>query len=320
MTSICIANQMTSGASGKSPKSNRGNQAPHTGIFLEKTRSPITANQAIRALRTPTPSYTSQSQVQKGLDAAAKLRGNYQPNHNDDEDTPAKHQMTILQLCPRGNTGLEKKRVVTFPVVIWTAAVRAASKLEDAVVVRRDAADVWKDAAVAWKDAAVVDAARTRRTRRNILAPAGRDLSARDRSFMRAILHHDYTVRSERIFNEEIRFMRANPTAEFYLSFDYSTGNPTVEIKCASDNPGYVKELWDDYFSRARACTGQMELHLIVAGKGRKSWSTMIPMRSDDARIHEELKRVASSMEVISDNPRTASLIREREKSVVYIH
>ncbi|KAJ7468438.1 hypothetical protein B0H11DRAFT_1921098 [Mycena galericulata] len=102
----------------------------------------------VRTLRAPTPSYTSQSQVQKELDAAAKLRGNYQPNHNDDEDTPAKHHMTIRQLCPRGNTGLKKKRVVTFLVVIWTAAVRAASKLEDAVVRRRDAADVWKDAAV----------------------------------------------------------------------------------------------------------------------------------------------------------------------------
>ncbi|KAJ7461354.1 TAP-like protein-domain-containing protein [Mycena galericulata] len=120
-----------------------------------------------RTLRAPTPSYTSQSQVQKELDAAPKLRGNYQPNHNDDEDTPAQHQVTIRQLCPRGNTRLKKKRVVTFPVVIWTAAVRAASKLEDAVVLRRDAADVWKDAAVAWKDAAVsaADAAVTRRVR-----------------------------------------------------------------------------------------------------------------------------------------------------------
>ncbi|KAJ7502655.1 hypothetical protein B0H11DRAFT_1907210 [Mycena galericulata] len=155
---------------------------------------------------------------------------------------------------------------------------------------------------------------------RQARSSAGRDLSARDRSFMRAILHHDYTVANEEIFHGQIQFMRADPTAEFYLSFDYSACVPTVEIKDVSDNPGYAKELWDDYFSRARACAGRMELHLIVAGNGRKSWFMMIPMRSDSARIHEEMKRVARSMEIVSDNYRIARLIREREENVVYIH
>ncbi|KAJ7671811.1 hypothetical protein B0H17DRAFT_193895 [Mycena rosella] len=156
-------------------------------------------------------------------------------------------------------------------------------------------------------------------------------LRTRDKSFLRALMDHDYMAAKEEIFYRQVKFMRANPCDQFYVVFDYSGGEVSITVKSTSDNPGYSEEHWEDYTSREEESAGRMELHLLeVGGFGAAYW--MVPMRSDSSKIEEGLERIAatagldeiqgSELQECPRNIRDAlgRLAEEQDEEVVYIH
>ncbi|KAJ7613802.1 hypothetical protein B0H17DRAFT_1153087 [Mycena rosella] len=119
-------------------------------------------------------------------------------------------------------------------------------------------------------------------------------LTMREKSFLRALMDHDYMAVKEEIFHRQVKFMRANPCDQFYVVFEYSGGGVSITVKSTSDNPGYSEEHWEDYTSREEERAGRMELHLLeVGGFGAAYW--MIPMRSDSSKIEEGLEQIAAT-------------------------
>ncbi|KAJ7457789.1 hypothetical protein FB451DRAFT_1509087 [Mycena latifolia] len=165
--------------------------------------------------------------------------------------------------------------------------------------------------------------------RRKLRLTETETLTRRDRLFLRALIDHDYTAARESIFYQQISFMRANPSAQFYVLFDYSEGDVAIEVKYSSDCPAYMEGIWVDYMAREADSGGRMELHLIKVGK-RAAW--VVPMRSDSSRINEGLGRIAASVELgeidgleleeCSDELReeVEILADEQEEEVTYIH
>ncbi|KAJ6573373.1 hypothetical protein DFH09DRAFT_1312076 [Mycena vulgaris] len=166
---------------------------------------------------------------------------------------------------------------------------------------------------------------------RKLRSPGPHQLNIRDRSFIRALVDDDYAALRQAIFHNQLAFVCANPTEQFYVVFDYSGGPPSIEVRSTSDNPGYSVQQWEDYLSRQIASAGQMELHLMIVEE--RDHPRMLPMRSDSSRIHDELRRMASSVDPgeiahcmalqrcsCSLKSEIERLIKEQDEYVTYTH
>lgn len=152
-------------------------------------------------------------------------------------------------------------------------------------------------------------------------------LTTRDRSFIRALFDDDYsnTETRQEIFRRQISFLRANPSAQFYVLLLYTGDCFSIRVKQVSNNPGFSAEQWADYVLRSKNSDGRMELHVMVVESDTKPHARMIPMRSNSSRIYEEIKRIAGSVnpdgfqqEEYSDT--IAQLVAEQDDEVLYIH
>ncbi|KAJ6498229.1 hypothetical protein DFH09DRAFT_1376205 [Mycena vulgaris] len=115
-------------------------------------------------------------------------------------------------------------------------------------------------------------------------------LSAEDRAFVRALLHHDYEASRADILARQIQFARAQPQpgALGFVTFDYSAGALALAVGPA--NAGA------DFGARAARSDGRVELHVMVVseGMGRKR-GTVFPMRSSSAAVHEGVAAFAAA-------------------------
>ncbi|KAJ6553697.1 hypothetical protein DFH09DRAFT_1495223 [Mycena vulgaris] len=115
-------------------------------------------------------------------------------------------------------------------------------------------------------------------------------LSAEDRAFLRALLHHDYEASRPDILARQIQFARAQPQpgALGFVTFDYSAGGLALAVGPA--NAGA------DFGARAARSNGRVELHVMVVseGMGRKR-GTVFPMRSSSAAVHEGVAAFAAA-------------------------
>ncbi|KAJ6594892.1 hypothetical protein B0H19DRAFT_1057107 [Mycena capillaripes] len=138
-------------------------------------------------------------------------------------------------------------------------------------------------------------------------------------SFIRASFDDDYTQAREEIFRNQISFLRVDPSAQFYLLLHHTGGNISIDVKPVSDNPGFSAEQWDDYVSWNKNSGGRMELHVWVIGSGPQASTRMVPMRSNSSRIHEELIRIAGSVDLddLQLNEEIEQLIIEQDEEVL---
>ncbi|KAJ7603882.1 hypothetical protein DFH06DRAFT_1487964 [Mycena polygramma] len=117
-------------------------------------------------------------------------------------------------------------------------------------------------------------------------------MSTRDRSFLRALLHHDYTTHREQIAVDHLLAMCWNPNEFPCTLFDYTNGRCDIDILTH-------KELGSKFSpdaARAEAWGGRMQLHLmkVVAGDESRIWC--IPLRSADAELVQGLRSIAATL------------------------
>ncbi|KAJ6463125.1 hypothetical protein C8R47DRAFT_1225248 [Mycena vitilis] len=118
-------------------------------------------------------------------------------------------------------------------------------------------------------------------------------ISAKDRSFMRALVHHDYTANREQIALDQLLHMRENPAEIPCTMFDYTEGYCAIYLL----SHGELDAEFSADAARAEAWGGRMQLHLVKVVEGEDSsrtWS--IPLRSADAELVRGLRSIAESL------------------------
>ncbi|KAJ6579221.1 hypothetical protein DFH09DRAFT_1361011 [Mycena vulgaris] len=118
-------------------------------------------------------------------------------------------------------------------------------------------------------------------------------LTTRERSFMRAVLHHNYMSEKHAIHMRQLAWMHENPGRAFYTLFDYSKGSVTVSIQ-----PQSTLALLDarPMAARAMRSSGKMALHVMLVDEGGKPRRRIFPMHSDGSQLHDGLVAIASDI------------------------
>ncbi|KAJ7621287.1 hypothetical protein FB45DRAFT_139031 [Roridomyces roridus] len=127
----------------------------------------------------------------------------------------------------------------------------------------------------------------------------------RQRAFMRAILHSNYTKLKLEIFSEAVECMRQsrNPLAGFFVVFDYSQGGPEFGVYSLAETSDSLKWLssaglqWDETVARAARSQGRMVIHVIRVREANTSRHWVVPLRSDSGKIHAQLVKMACAEE-----------------------
>ncbi|KAJ7439148.1 hypothetical protein B0H11DRAFT_1934742 [Mycena galericulata] len=129
--------------------------------------------------------------------------------------------------------------------------------------------------------------------------------SARERSFLRMVLHHTYRETRSQILGQQLRFVFEYPNTPFQTCFDYTGDSPVITVQpvpasgsAISDDPAESRDwevLWADSLRRAVGSLGTLELQLVVVAEGNKLRPRLFFMRSADAGVHAARWRIASN-------------------------
>ncbi|KAK7000418.1 MYND-type domain-containing protein [Favolaschia claudopus] len=149
-------------------------------------------------------------------------------------------------------------------------------------------------------------------------------VNSRDRSFMRALLHHDYQRYLLDVSLREIRFMRDSPGQEYVVIFDYTQAGGRVDVKVDSksayfEGAGVLGAGLRVQLQRLTRSGGRMAIHFMHLVEGMKSKGRLIPLRAARSDFHDGLVEIAKSSpfgrrtreETLHDEHRVKALIRK---------
>ncbi|KAK7028621.1 hypothetical protein R3P38DRAFT_2937519 [Favolaschia claudopus] len=116
--------------------------------------------------------------------------------------------------------------------------------------------------------------------------------SARDKSFLRALLHHEYTTHREIIAREYLRFALEYPDLIPVLVFGYIHGACSIEV----DPLTLLINTLD--FEAARAVTrdGRIQYQIMAVMNGEKPSCLLFPFRGVGRNFLEQLRAYAASL------------------------
>ncbi|KAJ7453499.1 hypothetical protein FB451DRAFT_1185305 [Mycena latifolia] len=115
-------------------------------------------------------------------------------------------------------------------------------------------------------------------------------ITARGRSFLRALLHHDYLGMRKVLLPQLLDFMRRWPDKTPYILFDYT--DPLIPCLATIRSVGEL-ERFSSYISRAQNSGGRIQLHIVKILDGCEPRLWMIPLHSATGEGLKELKEIA---------------------------
>ncbi|KAJ7738037.1 hypothetical protein DFH07DRAFT_85951 [Mycena maculata] len=138
------------------------------------------------------------------------------------------------------------------------------------------------------------------------------DLRVRERSFMRAVLAHDYeTQKWTTVYPQRVAFMAANPGVPYFTLFDYRHGKVNISVHATSAPHGGAPD-WDPFagaacwdegiasslewrndIARASNSGGKLQLHVMAIARGARTRYIVAPLRTNNAQIHGILAQIA---------------------------
>ncbi|KAJ7088116.1 hypothetical protein C8R44DRAFT_819495 [Mycena epipterygia] len=140
------------------------------------------------------------------------------------------------------------------------------------------------------------------------------NLSARDRSFLRALLDIDYKRIRIDILQRELEFMDEFPTEILCIVFDYTPGQMQLHLIPASQ---LGSELEDDV-ARAERSNGRIQLHLASISNGRSKCNRLFPMHSSSTALADGLKSLKAQLdEGVGGSAPIYAQIRDRISALV---
>ncbi|KAF8179402.1 hypothetical protein K438DRAFT_1977454 [Mycena galopus ATCC 62051] len=124
----------------------------------------------------------------------------------------------------------------------------------------------------------------------------GNNLDFTMRSFLRALIHHDYQKDRRTILLQKMVFWRARPDDGFLTLYDYTRG--PVRIVLQPLNSAKTHEVlgsieWTNIVSRAERSAGRMCLDVLVFSRGEGFQYYVIPLRSNKSTLHDGLRALA---------------------------
>ncbi|KAJ6451920.1 hypothetical protein C8R45DRAFT_1083567 [Mycena sanguinolenta] len=121
--------------------------------------------------------------------------------------------------------------------------------------------------------------------------------SARQRSFLRALVHHDYQKAQLTVLSQQTWFMKAHPGEEFLTLYNYTTRPVEIEIHPLSVvdvAEAFTGVEWRSIVSRAAASRGRMGIHVVVISEPAGNRQSVIPLRSNMSMVYDGLQRLAT--------------------------
>ncbi|KAJ7136762.1 hypothetical protein C8R44DRAFT_728724 [Mycena epipterygia] len=110
--------------------------------------------------------------------------------------------------------------------------------------------------------------------------------TARDRSFLRTIIAHDYERHKQHIFLSRIVGMREHGPRLLTL-FNYCNGPAQIGVEADSNHEA-------DCSARAARSGGRMHINCVMIARDVGYW--VLPTRSDDSRVHQALFALSQSI------------------------
>ncbi|KAF7344965.1 MYND-type domain-containing protein [Mycena venus] len=120
----------------------------------------------------------------------------------------------------------------------------------------------------------------------------------RERSFMRALMQHDYQRLLFDIASREVLFMRDHPGEEYIVVLDYTKpGGVRYKIdpkRALQGHADFVVELPVKWGRLARS-GGRMGMHIMYLSEGNEGRPRLFPLRATSADFHEGLATIAKT-------------------------
>ncbi|KAK7053632.1 hypothetical protein R3P38DRAFT_3576711, partial [Favolaschia claudopus] len=119
-------------------------------------------------------------------------------------------------------------------------------------------------------------------------------LTANQRSFLRALLTHDYRKHKIVVLFKQTLFMRANPNQQFLRLYDYSGGTVKITVMSAADAPPELRgaEL-EDSFRRAAESDDRLTVDVIALKEPSGVRHLIVPFRTIWSALYKHLKLLA---------------------------
>ncbi|KAJ6564672.1 hypothetical protein B0H19DRAFT_1233482 [Mycena capillaripes] len=138
--------------------------------------------------------------------------------------------------------------------------------------------------------------------------------TTRGKSFMCALLNHDYRRLMTAICTRRVFFMYEHPGEQTITVFTYSSRGVEIEVGRSSDleTCDWASEMLLE-FPRAARSGGRMDLHLMMTLGGYTFQPILFPMRTSTATLHDRL--VAVTQQIPPGTTRAEAL--ELVKSIV---
>ncbi|KAJ7649497.1 hypothetical protein DFH06DRAFT_1208370 [Mycena polygramma] len=143
------------------------------------------------------------------------------------------------------------------------------------------------------------------------------EVRARDRSFLRALLHHDYLARREDIALRHLPSLKMNPSGAPHTLFDYTAGT-CGEINLA-DYQGDDSH-YDGDAARLVTSGGRMELHFMATFNGREEaqiWK--FPLHLASTELIQGMRAIADTVPP-NATPKDLELYRPLVRDLLHLN
>ncbi|KAJ6484230.1 hypothetical protein C8R45DRAFT_1075429 [Mycena sanguinolenta] len=124
------------------------------------------------------------------------------------------------------------------------------------------------------------------------------DSTARQRAFLRALVHRDYLLVRRRLISDQIKFMKAHPDGAFVTMFDYTQGAVRIRVEprtVLEPIEGFSGVEWKSIVSREAASGGRMEIHVVGTSALKSRQWFVIPLRTSNPFVHDRVHDRAHS-------------------------
>ncbi|KAJ7438211.1 hypothetical protein B0H11DRAFT_2293981 [Mycena galericulata] len=127
-------------------------------------------------------------------------------------------------------------------------------------------------------------------------------LGFRERQFMRAVVHDDFTENMLAIYQHQVLFIASDPADRFYTLFNYTCNVVELSVESVVDSSishdlecGDRDSEWMDMIGRSEHSHGRMHLHVVQVPEGSVTRIWVIPMRTNSPQIHDAFRQLGCS-------------------------
>ncbi|KAJ6462217.1 hypothetical protein C8R45DRAFT_941024 [Mycena sanguinolenta] len=124
------------------------------------------------------------------------------------------------------------------------------------------------------------------------------DSTARQRSFLRALVHHDYQKAKPILLCKQI-FFKAYPDIGFFIMFNYTEGRVKVQVKSLTvfdASKAFKGVEWKSILSRAAAGGGKMVVHVAAIYEAESARRFVIPLRTGTSAVHDRIQHLSTTL------------------------